>query len=446
MSLRFVITAFFIGLAATWAHDEVESGGAAEGPAPALVGGEDLATYLRYAARRNPGLKAAWSRWQATRERIPQARSLDDPELSFEYFLEQKDTRYRASLTQRFPAFGKRGLRQKRASAEAESARHAFEAERLLLFDRVVKAYYEYDYLARATRVTGENQRLLDEWERVVRTRYQAGLAPFSDLVKTQVEQARVASELESLEEERTARSSVLAVLLDLPPHEPLPWPQALPSEPMAMDMKGLEGQIAEGNPEIKGAAAMIDAETYREKLARRQGLPDLMLGASWMTMPGMNGGDESDVGLMVGITLPLWRGRYRAEVREAQGLRQAAVHERDNLQNDLWAEVSMAFFKYRDAERRIALFDTTLLPKTIQALEVAKQDYASGKGEFMAVIDAHRARLEFSLMLERARADREIAIGEINRVTGFFDRAPAQEPAWNEAGNQTQGASNESK
>lgn len=382
-----------------------------------------LDDYLHHAFSHSPGLRAAFDRWKAALERIPQARSLDDPTLSFEYFIEQMDTRYQASLTQMFPAFGKLDLREKKAASEAEAAMHAFEAQRLILFDRVVKAFHEYHYLSRATQVTDENHQLLADLEHVVTTRYKAGLAPFSDLIKTQVEKDRLANELGTLRDERAARSAGLAALLNLPVYDVLPWPKVSPSGPAVVDVESLDDMLEDLNPELKAAAAMVAAEAYREQLARKSFLPDFMLGANWMVMPGMEGkGDETDAGLMAGITIPIWWGKYHAEIREAGAMLRAASHERDNMQNMLKAELSMAIFKFRDAERRIGLFSASLVPKAAQALEVAKQEFSAGKSEFMTLIDAQRTWLEFRLMLDRAITDRDIALGEIGCCIGKYD------------------------
>jgi outer membrane protein TolC len=404
------------------ARRRYEAADAAEANPP-FDGTATLDDYLRRAFSHNSGLRAAFDRWQAALERIPQARALDDPTLSFEYFIEQMDSRYQVSLTQVFPAFGKRALRESRAAAEAEAAMHAFEAERVTLFDRVVKAFYAYDYLFRATRVTDENLRLLADLEQVVTIRYKAGLAPFSDLIKTQVEKDRLENERGTLRDERASRSAVLAALLNLPVHDVLPWPKAPPSGPAILEVGVLDELLADLNPDLKAAESMIAAERYRKKLARKRFLPDVMLGASWMVAPGMGGsGDESDVSLMAGITVPIWWGQYRAEIREAEAMIRAASNERDEMQNNLKAELGMAIFKFRDAERRIGLFATSLVPKATQALEVAKQEFSTGKADFMTLIDAQRTHLEFRLMLERATADREIALGEIGCCIGRYD------------------------
>lgn len=390
-----------------------------------------LDDYLALAFSRNPGIRASFDRWQAAVERLPQARALENPELSFEYFVEHRDTRYQAGLTQRFPAFGKRALREKSVAAGAEAAMHALETERLALYERVVRAFQEYRYLAQATQVTQENLQLLNALEQVVSTRYKTGAVPFSELITTQMEKDRLANELASLQDERAARSAALAALLNLSEYDILPWPQAFFTGPVIIDTPLLDESVATLNPELQSAGARITAEEYREKLARKRFLPDIMLGANWMMMSGMNGGDKSDVGLMAGITLPLWWDSIRAEIRETAALTRAASSERDNRLNMLRADLRLALFTLRDAERRIELFSHVLVPKADQALKVATQEFSADKPVFMVLIDAQRTLLEFKLMSERAKTDREIALAAINRLVGKGEgKTPPRAPS----------------
>ncbi len=379
--------------------------------------------YFLYAMHGNPVVRAAFERSLAAIERIPQARALGDPTLSFEYFIDQMDTRYKVSLTQMFPAFGKRGLKEDAATAEAEAAWYLFEAERFMLLDRLSKAFYNYHYLARATAVTEENVQLLADLEKAVNARYKSGTASFAALIKVQIERERLIDSLDALRDQRRAQSAGLAALLNLPVGEVLPWPTVEPSAPMIVDEALLDGMLADLNPELKAADARIEAARRRMALARRNGLPDVMLGAGWMVMPGMDGrGDESDIGLMAGFTLPVWRGRIRAGIREAAAMLDAAAHDRDALRNRLRAELSMAVFQFQDAERRFLLFNDSLIPKAQQALTVARQAYADGSAEFMTLIDARRTLLEFQLQAARAAADREIALADIGCCVGAFE------------------------
>lgn len=389
-----------------------------------------LDDYLRYAFAHNPRLRAAFARWSAALERVPQARSLDDPVLSFEYFLEQMDTRYQLSVTQMLPVPGGLRLAEGRAASEARAAMNTFEAERFELYERVVRAFNEYHYLSRSTAISEDNHRLLIELEQAIDARYQSGAVPYADLIKVQVEREQLADRLASLRDQRRAQSASLGALLHLRLQGPLPWPIVEPSDAPTIDESVLTELLADLNPELKAADAMIEAAVQREELARRSGWPRFMIGAGYMVMPGRDGRkDASDLGLMTGFTLPIWRGRYRAENEEAAALLRATEHDRDEMRNRLRAELSLAVFQFRDAERRSELMTQSLIPKARQALAVARQAYADGQTEFMTMIDAQRTLFEFQLLAERALADREIALADINCCVGVLWSDPGSLP-----------------
>ncbi len=389
---------------------------------PRLDGNATIGDYVRYAFRHNPGLTAAFRRWKAAIERIPQARSLDDPTLTYESSLNRKDVSHRFAVSQMIPAIGKLGLRERKALAEAEAAFHDFEAARLMLFGEIMTALHEYDFLRRATRVTEENIKLLADLEGVVQAMYKTGSAGFADVVKVQVEVDRLKNERATLGDERSARSAKLASLLHLPVDGPLPWPVMTPSAQNLVAEEELMGILRELNPELKSLDARIERERAAVRLARRGRYPNFMVGAGLMVMPGMEGGsDETEARLMVGITVPFRQNTYSAAIREAEAMLEAAVAERDNTENRLKAELRRAIVKTKDAERRLRLFGESLIPKAKQAYAVARQEFSGGKADFMTLIDAQRTLLEFQLMYERAVADREIALAEIGCCIGRY-------------------------
>ena len=160
---------------------------------PDLGESATLSDCLAYGALGNPGLRAAFNRWRAALERVPQARALPDPRLGFGWFIQEVETRVgpqraKVGISQMFPWRGKRSLRGEAALGAARAAHARYEAVKLGLFYRIEKAFWEYWYLARAIRITEDNLRLLAQLERVARTKYAAGGAPHSAVVKVQVE------------------------------------------------------------------------------------------------------------------------------------------------------------------------------------------------------------------------------------------------------------------
>lgn len=389
---------------------------------PGPEDGATLDQYLERAFRENPGLKAVRQEWQAAVERAQQAGALDDPQLSFEQFVEQKDVRWQVALTQTIPVFGRRGIMKKEAAAEAEAARHEFEAARLDLYDRVSRAFYDYHLQGRSLAALEEHEQLLADLEMVTRSRYEAGATRFADVTKAQVERERTASEVAALRDARRVRSDQLAALLDLTVDGPLPWPKTSPSTPALPDNAVLFGLIEDLNPELKAAQARIENSRYAEKLAQRAAWPDLMLGAGVMSMPGMEGGgDEYDASLMVGITLPWWRGKNAARRREAAAMAESARNRKTDQRNALEVELRQAIVMHRDAARRIALFRDSLIPKAEQTYEVVRQDFVAGRTDFMDVVDAQRTLIDFRLLYERALVDLELAVVEIGCCIGRY-------------------------
>jgi outer membrane protein TolC len=395
---------------------------------PALDERASVDEYVHYALLNNPSLQAAFQRWKAAGERGPQARALDDPELTYEYFIDPTDTRQQVSLTQRIPAFGKRGLMEKAAAAEAQAAWHEFENARLTVFDKVSRAFFEYQFLGRATRVTEEHYQFLGDLERTVRTRYETGAASFSDLVKAQVEKEKAGNEVATMKDERRAMSDKLAAILNVTPTNSLPWPASAPPAAALVDDQVLFGMIEALNPELKAARSMVAKAEIEQALARRSFAPDLMLGANVMEMSGAgDSGDRYRTSVMAGLTLPLWWGRKTARVREAAAQAAAAELDAAGMRNSLRADLRMAIFKLRDGERRIQLFRDSLVPKATQAAEVARQEFATGKADFMSLVDAQRTVLDLKLMYERALVDRELAMTEIGCCIGKYGMPPTE-------------------
>jgi len=107
------------------------------------------------------GLKAAFEEWKAALEQIPQAKALPDPKFTYDYFVRQIDDRQRVGIMQTFPWFGKIAARTDAAAAAAQAAQSRYEARRVQLFSEVKQAFYEFAYLAGATRVARENLALI---------------------------------------------------------------------------------------------------------------------------------------------------------------------------------------------------------------------------------------------------------------------------------------------
>lgn len=165
----------------------------ADTAAPLLTPGASADEFVRHALYHSPKVEAAYQRWVAAAERLPQVRSLPDPRVNFGFFLDEVETRTgaqqaRVGVSQSFPWPGLLGDREDAAAMAARAAWRQFEAARLEVTERVVETLHEVAYLDAAIRITGENLELLSSFEEVVRARYRVGAGPHPELVRVQVE------------------------------------------------------------------------------------------------------------------------------------------------------------------------------------------------------------------------------------------------------------------
>jgi len=387
-----------------------------------------LGDYLGYAALHNPDLQAAFERWRAAVEAVPQARAFPDPRFTFSYYIQEVETRVgpqrrSAALTMTFPWLGKLASRGDAAAGRADAAEQRYEAAKLALFYRVKQAYYEYYYLARAEETAEENVRLLTDLQEVTLAAYASAKGSYANAIKAQVELAKLEDLLRSLQDRRGPAVARLNAELNRPPDAALSPPARIDDEDAVFTDEEIRAWFRE-NPELKAAGYDAESRKAEWSLAKKQPLPDFMLGLSVIDtgparMPGVMDSGKDPVVASISFNIPLEIGRYRAEAREKQAQYLAALSTRTGIENRLSAELEAALFGYRDAERKKDLYATSLIPKARQQLDVTRQAFAGAQASFLELIDAQRTLLEFTLTQERARADCAVRLAELEMRVG---------------------------
>lgn len=412
-----------------WPAPAYESGKEVlSGEFPPLDESAVLSDYLAYAALANPGLEAAFNRWKAAVAKAVQVDALPNPKFTFGYFIEEVETRvgpqeYRVGLSQMFPWFGKLKLRGDVAAAEANAAFEQYQAVKLDLFAGVKRVYYEYYYLGRAISITEDNIELLKHLEGVARSKLKAG-ASQSGVIKAQVELGKLDDRLRSFQDMRGPMVARLNASMNRPRDASLPWPRFVALVGAEIQEEEMFEQLAAANPELKSLDSLIQKEEQAIRLARKEYYPDFALGVDFVStdealMSGVRDSGRDPVVAMIALDIPIWRGKYKAGVQETRRRLLAAELTRENRSNLLEADLRIALFRFRDTERKINLYGDTLVPLAGQALNVTEEAYRSGSADFLNLIDAERLLLEFQLAHERALADREIALAEVEKLVG---------------------------
>lgn len=401
----------------------------AEDGAPDLDVMGDADDFVRYALYHSPKVEAAYQRWSVSAERLPQVRALPDPRVTIGFFLDEVETRTgaqqaRFGVSQSFPWPGLLGDREDAAAMAARAAWRQFEAARLEVIERVVETLHEVAYLDAAIRITGENLELLSSFEEVVRARYRVGAGSHPELVRVQVELGQLEDRLAQLTAMRPAYVADLNAALNRTTDSPVSTLAQLPARVASVDGPGLAEIARRSNPVLLALDERVEEQRIQSEVARKEGLPDFTIGLDYIvTNEAINSsiaesGDDPIL-LSFGITVPLWRGKYDAGVREAMARRLAVSHEREDEANRVAASIQRVWFEHTDADRRVRLFETTLMPKAEESLRASLAGFRSGETSFLDLLDTERTLLEFAVSAERARADRGQALARLNRLVG---------------------------
>lgn len=393
---------------------------------PTLDANASLGTLLEYAMLNHPTVEAAYFDYAAAVERITLERSLPDPRLTLELDIQDVVMAVMPGLMADVPWVKKLRIQADEASAESQAKYYAFEAEVLRAAYNVKKPYYQLRFLDDRIRINQDTLRLLGELEQNARAQAEAGKVTLQDVLRAQIEQERLRTEIENLEDSRNPLIVELKAALGLSADRPNP-PVPAEFEATSLDVTsdGIFELALKRNPKLKQMESEVRMAETGIRMAHQSKLPDFNLGieADAKASPAMWRPS-------VGITLPIWRDKIAAEIASAQARKSAAQARLNAEQIQLAVEFADKSFLYREATRNLKLLADSLVPKAEQSLQVARAGYASGKVDFFNLLDAERSFLEFQLAQVEARTRREMSLSELSLL--IIGIQPANAPVLN--------------
>ena len=157
---------------------------------PALTTNSTLGEFLTYAMLNQPQIEAAYFDWAASVQNITAARSLPDPQLTFQMDIADVVTSVMPGFMQEFPGPGKLRLQAQAATAQSQARYFDFEKAVLQAAYAVKRSCAELWFLDEKIRINREMLRLLSDLEQSARGQNAVGKATLQDVYRAQIEQA----------------------------------------------------------------------------------------------------------------------------------------------------------------------------------------------------------------------------------------------------------------
>ena len=383
---------------------------------PVLNENSALSNLLEYAMLNQPSVEAAYYDWAASVERITQARSFPDPQFAFQMDIQSVVTSVMPGLMGAIPWPEKLRVSAAVASAESEVKYFAFQAAVLQTAFEVKRTYYQLYFLAEKISVNQQNLRVLSDLEKLARTQNEVGKVTLQDVLRAQIEEDRVRTEIANLEDSRSALMAQFKAALGMQAQEPNPpLPRRFESTSLDLTAESLLRTAVAQNQRLKGMESEVRAAEASIMLAQKGRFPDFSLGfmADAKTDPTL----YRFPGNPGTVSLPIWRDKIAAQIAEAQANKQSAQARLSAEEIALAVDFAEKSYLYREASRNLTLLREQLLPKATQSLEVARSGYLAGQIDFFNLTDAERTLLGFRLDQVEASTQREVVLTELSLI-----------------------------
>lgn len=417
---------------------------------------QTLEDYLLQAAENNPGLKAAYARYQATAEQVNQA-SLPDPELQvgafirpMERFMGNQTADFR--LMQMFPWFGMLSTQKEEAYHMGQAEYQLFLEEKNRLFFEVKSTWNKLLLLQGEQQLAQENLDYLLKYETLALMQYQAGnsialpstsirptknssssTSPMSGMGGatptpmqgssssssamsplpmagsssglTAILQIRLQiKDLESTLQQLEANKEVLRYqfqqLLNRPMEADLVLPTAWERAQLPLAKQDYLEKIKESNPMLGMYASEQMAFSQQAKMAKLEGKPMLGAGVNYMAFTsrienGMPMGGEDMVMPMVTLSLPIYRKKISSKIKQADYLKNGAAMQQEETTNQLTIQWASAFRDWEESERLLNLYEAQVA-LVEQQLQVMETTFAGGNLALAEVLQTQQLLLDY--------------------------------------------------
>jgi len=401
-----------------------------------------LRALIDEALARNPDLRAAHSAIAAARTSTERARALPDPMVSVTYTNDgwapslgsMPMTTLGVMVSQALPYSGKRDLRAAVAASEARRAEPALDRARLALEGAVRRAYYGLALARELEALTAEQRELWRQIEVLARARYAIGQGAQADVLRVQTEVTRIEQRAIEQSAEADVRLAEINRLLARPLDTPVTTQPAPALTPLGDTADEAIAAALAVNPELRGAALAIEANTAAAAAARRDLKPDFSVQGGYMNRGGLDAMWLAGVG----ITWPFNKKARESAVAEAEIRAKGGSHVVESIRLQLAYRTRERFTRAKAIEKLVALYDGGIVPQNRMTVEATLTSYQAGKVPFVSVLEAMAALYadrwaRAGLVADHAKLRaslREASLDAGGEMSGAAASAPSAVPA----------------
>lgn len=383
--------------------------------------GQNLQAYFEIIAENNPGLQSKYKEFESAMQKSAQVTSFPEPTLSLGYFLSPVETRVgpqraRLSLNQMFPWFGTLELQGEAATLMAEAKYQSFLDYRNQLYLKSSMIYFPLLEIEELLKIEKENIRILESFKTIANSKFQNGKGGMVDVLRVDIMLKEAITDTVILSKKRSPLTANLNLLMNRNEKTTLNIQDSLQLPIIPMYEKA---DLFDQNPIIQRLELQEAVSKKAEMLAEKQRYPKIGAGLDYVMVRKRTDMDLAKNGRdvlmpMVSVSLPIFKGKYKAAEREAQLMQEAYAFEKVNTINQLRGRFEMLWYEIEQQNDLLNLFSSQLI-ETQQSLDILLSAYGNSGSEFEELLRMQQTLLKYQKQRVKAINQINISLAEID-------------------------------
>ena len=263
--------------------------------------------------------------------------------------------------------------------------------------------------------VLREQHALAQQLVEAAAARYGSGGGTQADALRAEIEVARLRAEVRASAEELASAEVMLNASLGRPAQAAVPQLEAADTDALLPAAEAARESALARRPELQMGQAEISRARAAVSVMESMYTPMAMV----RTGPAYTMVDGAGWMLMVGVSVPIWRGKLRAGVDEARAMVAMAEADVAAMRQMVEAEALSARARANGARERYLALRDEVVPRAQQAISPALAAYSSGQLPLVSVIEVAQALWSAQAELLSAQAQLGMSHARLRRAMG---------------------------
>jgi len=390
-------------------------------PQPLDREGTTLSELERLAEERHPKLLAAAQEVEAAHGRTWQAGRMPNPSLGASSpQLAGSESQYNVFVSQEIPTGGKLRLNAAAAGEEIDQAELTLSRARYDVLTGVRRHFYAALIGQARMQILEEQVAMMSRSVQLVRMRFEEEeKISKTDVMLVEIDLQKAELALAGARTNLEAQLKQLAAALGTPDYPLAKLAGNLDAELSLGDLTSLSQRVINSHPQAAIAAIEIRRRDLLVERAYVEPKPTFNLQGGYQRQVG----PPQDQGILqLTMSVPLWDRNYGGiQAAEAQAMKAQADLQR--IETELASQAAAAYGRYAAAQLLAAKYYGEILPKTREALALARRLYEAGETDFQSLLHTQEAHTEAELKhldAQAARWEAAIDIADLLQLEQF--------------------------